>query len=63
MSGLLIVSICTTSLTRRGISKFMEITFEATRIRLAAFQLEGLSKLGLGQSLKELGGNDVGRLP
>ena len=36
----------------------MEITSDATRIRLAAFQLE----VGLGQSLEEFRGNDIGRV-
>ena len=41
----------------------MEITFDATRIRLATFQLEGdPSMVGLGQSLEELRGNDMGRI-
>ena len=37
----------------------MDITFDATRIRLAAFHL---SMVGLGQSLKKLRGNDMGRV-
>ena len=43
----------------------MEITSDATRIRLATFWLEGESQIwwDLGQSLKGSGDDDMGRVP
>ena len=46
------------------ILKAIKITSNAMRIRLAAFQLEVNPKYGgLGQSLEELRGNDMERVP
>ena len=44
--------------------KAIEVTFDATKVKLVTFQLEGESQVvGLSQSLKEFGANDMGRVP
>ena len=46
------------------IMEAMKITSDSTKIKLAAFQLEGESQVwwDWGQSLEGLGGNDMGRV-
>ena len=45
------------------ILKAMEVTSDATKIKLATFQLEGESQVWWDWVIKGIGGNDMGRIP